>query len=57
MWHGGPTPGPSPETSVGYTLEMIVGYSDSTLFLHDYIYGVRGDRVETVFEVEAKGKW
>lgn len=46
----------SPEApiQVGDKVRFIVGYTDMTVFLHDRIYGVRGDEVEQVFEVTAR---
>lgn len=40
---------------LGDRLELAVGYSDSTTFMHDFLLGTRGDRVETVFEVSGRG--
>ena len=40
---------------VGERLELRVGYSDSTNFLHDCFVGVRDGRVETVWPLEARG--
>ncbi|HXF50237.1 MAG TPA: alanine racemase [Dehalococcoidia bacterium] len=46
----------SPEAPirVGDKVRFIVGYTDMTVFLHDRIYGVRGDEVEQVLEVTAR---
>jgi D-serine deaminase-like pyridoxal phosphate-dependent protein len=44
----------SPE--VGDKIEFVVGYSDTTVFLHDEMYGVRGGKVETVWPVLGRGK-
>lgn len=41
---------------VGDTFDMLVGYGDATVCLHDTLYGVRGGRVETVWPVAARGK-
>ena len=40
---------------LGERIEMVVGYSDSTTFMHDFLLGVRGERVECVFEVAGRG--
>lgn len=46
----------SPEAPIalGDKVRFIVGYTDMTVFLHDRIYGVRGDEVERVFDVTAR---
>ena len=41
---------------VGEQIEFIVGYSDSTCFLHDRFLGVRRGRVETVWEILGRGQ-
>ena len=41
---------------VGDAINFIPGYTDSTLFLHDTLYGVRRGVVESVWPVEARGK-
>ena len=40
---------------VGERLRLLVGYSDSTNFLHRQFVGVREDRVECVWPLEARG--
>jgi len=47
---------PNDHLAVGDRLEWIVGYSDSTVFLHDTIYGVRGGRVQAAWEIAGRGK-
>ena len=42
--------------SVGERLMVIPNHVCSTVNLHDEIYGVKGDRVETVWQVAARGK-
>ena len=37
-------------------LEFVVGYSDTTIFLHETIVGIRSGRVECVWPVAARGK-
>jgi hypothetical protein len=34
----------------------VCGYGDSTLFLHDELYGVRDGRVETAWAILGRGK-
>ena len=40
----------------GDTFDFVVGYGDSTVFLHDLLYGVRAGKVEVVWPVEARGR-
>jgi D-serine deaminase-like pyridoxal phosphate-dependent protein len=40
----------------GDTYDFVVGYGDSTVFLHALLYGVRGGKVEVVWPVEARGR-
>jgi D-serine deaminase-like pyridoxal phosphate-dependent protein len=40
----------------GQAFDFVVGYGDSTVFLYDLLYGVRGGRVEVVWPVEARGR-
>jgi D-serine deaminase-like pyridoxal phosphate-dependent protein len=44
------------DLKLGDKIEMISGYSDMTVFLHDVMYGIRGDRVEAVLEIAARGR-
>jgi D-serine deaminase-like pyridoxal phosphate-dependent protein len=41
---------------VGSTFDLMPGYGDATVYLHDTLYGVRDGVVETVWEVAARGK-
>lgn len=41
---------------VGDTLEFIVGYGDSTVMLHDDMYGIRNGMVETIWAIQGRGK-
>lgn len=41
---------------VGDKLELISGYSDMTVFLHDKLYGIRNDHVEVVWDILARDK-
>jgi D-serine deaminase-like pyridoxal phosphate-dependent protein len=47
---------PSPAIKVGDKLELISGYSDMTVFLHDRIYGIRNDHVEVVWDILGRDK-
>lgn len=42
---------------VGEQIEFIVGYSDSTCFLHDRFLGMRCGRVETMWEILGRGQF
>jgi len=41
---------------VGQKIQWIVGYGDTTVALHDHMYGIRNGRVELVWPVWARGK-
>ena len=41
---------------IGDRLEMIVPHCDPVVNLYDHIYGIRNDRVEAVWQIEARGK-
>jgi D-serine deaminase-like pyridoxal phosphate-dependent protein len=47
---------PDERLRVGDKLEWIVGYSDTTVCLHDEMVAVRGDRVEAVWPILGRGK-
>ena len=47
---------PNQALAVGDTFDFIVGYGDSTVFLHDQLYGVRQQIVEAVWPVLGRGK-
>jgi D-serine deaminase-like pyridoxal phosphate-dependent protein len=47
---------PDPAPGVGDRIEFVVGYSDTTVHLHEEIVGIRGGRVESVWRVAARGK-
>jgi D-serine deaminase-like pyridoxal phosphate-dependent protein len=47
---------PNPKIRIGDKLEWIVGYTDSTVCLHDEMYGVRDGVVETVWPILGRGK-
>jgi D-serine deaminase-like pyridoxal phosphate-dependent protein len=40
----------------GDRFEIVPGYSDSTVFLHDMMYGIRDGRVETAWPLLGRGK-
>ena len=42
--------------SVGDKVNFIVGYGDNTVYLHDYLYGVRDEKVEIVWKIQGRGK-
>jgi len=46
----------APDLKVGDKIEMVSGYSDMTVFLHDVMYGIRNDHVEAVLEIAARGR-
>jgi len=41
---------------IGDRLEFIPGYSDMTCVLHDHFLGFRGDRLEVIWPLEARGR-
>jgi len=47
---------PNTSLSAGDRLEWVVGYSDTTVHLHDEIYAVRDGRVEAVWPILGRGK-
>jgi D-serine deaminase-like pyridoxal phosphate-dependent protein len=47
---------PSDTPGVGDKLEFVVGYSDTTVFLHDELVATRDDRVEVVWPILGRGK-
>jgi D-serine deaminase-like pyridoxal phosphate-dependent protein len=47
---------PAEAPRVGDKLEIVPAYSDSTVFLHDCIHGVRNGNVETVWPLLGRGK-
>ncbi len=47
---------PSDAPRVGDRIELVVGYSDTTVHLHEEIVGVRDRRIESVWRVAARGK-
>jgi len=47
---------PADDPRVGDKLEFIVGYTDSTVVLHDVLYGVRDGCVEVAWPILGRGK-
>jgi D-serine deaminase-like pyridoxal phosphate-dependent protein len=47
---------PSAVPGIGGKIELVVGYSDTTVHLHEEIVGVRGGRVEAVWRMAGRGK-
>ena len=47
---------PSDVPRLGDKIEFIVGYSDTTVHLHEEIVGIRDGRIECVWRVAARGK-
>jgi D-serine deaminase-like pyridoxal phosphate-dependent protein len=47
---------PNADPRIGEKIELIVGYSDTTVHLHEEIVGVRGGRIESIWRVAARGK-
>ena len=44
------------DLKIGQRLEIVPGYSDFTCVLHDRFYALRGDQVEGVWPLQARGK-
>ncbi len=47
---------PNAAPNFGDKIELIVGYSDTTVHLHEEIVGVRGGRIESMWRVAGRGK-
>lgn len=47
---------PSGQPRIGETVEFVVGYSDTTVHLHEEIVGTRGGRIEAIWRIAARGK-
>jgi D-serine deaminase-like pyridoxal phosphate-dependent protein len=47
---------PSPTPRLGDKIEFIPGCVDTTVVLHDELYGIRGGMVETVWPLLARGR-
>ena len=48
---------PAESPRLGDKVEFIVGYADTTVCLHDEMYGIRNDRVEVVWPILGRGKF
>jgi D-serine deaminase-like pyridoxal phosphate-dependent protein len=47
---------PSVSPKIGDRIEFVVGYSDTTVHLHEEMIGIRGGRVEDVWRIAGRGK-
>ena len=47
---------PQNKLALGDRLNFIVGYGDSTTFLHDRLIGTRNGSVDNIWKIEARGK-
>ena len=47
---------PNASPKIGDKIEFIVGYSDTTVHLHEEIVGVRGGRIASIWRVAGRGK-
>ncbi len=47
---------PSDHPRIGDKLELIVGYSDTTVHLHEEIVGVRNGKIEAIWRVAGRGR-
>lgn len=47
---------PTAVPRVGDRVEFVAGYSDSTVFLHEELYGVRSGRLEVIWPIWGRGK-
>jgi len=47
---------PSATPAIGDKMEFIVGYSDTTVHLHEEIVAVRAGRVEAIWRVAGRGR-
>jgi len=47
---------PDSGLNVGDFLDFIPDYGDITVFLHDFLYGIRDGRVEVIWPIAARGK-
>jgi D-serine deaminase-like pyridoxal phosphate-dependent protein len=48
--------GPNSKPEIGDQVELVVGYSDTTIHLHEEIIAMRNGRVEEIWPVAARGK-
>ncbi len=49
-------PAENADLKVGDAFDIMVGYGDATVFLHDQMIGIRNDVVETVWDIQGRGK-
>ncbi|RIK38060.1 MAG: hypothetical protein DCC55_22315 [Chloroflexi bacterium] len=55
--HGNITLEESSQTpNVGDVIDLVVGYSDATVCLHEQLYGIRNGQVETIWPILGRGK-
>ena len=47
---------PSETPRIGDRVELIAGYSDTTVHLHEEIVGIRRGRIEAIWPVAARGR-
>ena len=47
---------PSERPRIGERIEFIVGYSDTTVHLHEEIFGVRNGHIECIWPIAARGR-
>jgi D-serine deaminase-like pyridoxal phosphate-dependent protein len=47
---------PNATPMVGDKIEFVVGYSDTTVHLHEEIVGLRDGRIESIWRVAGRGK-
>ena len=47
---------PDDSIAVGDRYDFVVGYGDTTVFLHDNLYALRDNVVEAVWPLLARGK-
>lgn len=47
---------PNTTVKIGDAFDFIVGYSDTTVFLHDTLYGIRDGVVEVIWAIQGRGK-
>ncbi|MEM7539888.1 MAG: alanine racemase [Chloroflexota bacterium] len=48
---------PDDTIAVGDTIDFMVGYGDATVHLHDVLYGVRNNGIETEWQIAGRGKF
>ncbi len=46
---------PASAPNVGDRVEFVAGYSDSTVFLHDYLYATCRGKVEAIWPILGRG--